>query len=62
MALLQTTLIKPPIFPDAELLKQFYAQQGYRFMYLPWGVFLLLKSSSLWLFNFIFFFFKKTCL
>lgn len=55
MAFHQTELIKPPIFPDAELPKQFYAQQGYRFMYLPRAVFLLMKSSSLWLFSF----FKK---
>lgn len=54
MAFLETALIKPPIFPDAELPKQFYAQQGYRFMYLPRAVFLLLKSSSLWLFRFFF--------
>lgn len=54
MAFLQTALIKPPVFPDAELPKQFYAQQGYRFMYLPQAVFLLLKSSTLCLFHFFF--------
>lgn len=52
MAFLQTALIKPPVFPDAELPKQFYAQQGYRFIHLPQAVFLLLKSSSLWPFDF----------
>lgn len=52
MAFLQTALIKSPLFPDAELPKQFYAQQGYRFMHLPQAEFLLLKSSSLWLFGF----------
>lgn len=58
MALLQTTLIKPPFFPDAELPKQFYVQQIYKSMYLSWALFLLLKSDSLWLFIF----FQEACL
>lgn len=59
MALLQNILIKPPIFPDAKLPKQFYTQQGCRLMDIPQAVFFFYGSCPISGCSILFLFLQK---